>query len=245
MQIAIPEIDGATEPFIYGGIPVRGQEPNATGGSLLEVRPPAETLEQPAHRPRDEIKLATRAVLLPAKQGKHRHRRRPRRVSQRVGFVEAISRNEGYRVEVPGTLRKSYVNDYSAETRNSLASAANVAYRMTASEYLRLCPYVRDVEKDWGAAPGSINSFSGDLLIQVLHSATSLSACNRHSVRRRSDAVDDGAERIAASRVHGLLHLPLTSVQSRRRDSLRHPRRARVHAGQTDRAFRVNAGRIA
>ncbi|HKY44525.1 MAG TPA: cobaltochelatase subunit CobN, partial [Pyrinomonadaceae bacterium] len=27
MQIAIPEIDGATEPFIYGGIPARGQEP--------------------------------------------------------------------------------------------------------------------------------------------------------------------------------------------------------------------------
>ncbi len=29
MQIAIPEIDGATEPFIYGGIPARGQEPVA------------------------------------------------------------------------------------------------------------------------------------------------------------------------------------------------------------------------
>ncbi|HEU4768676.1 MAG TPA: cobaltochelatase subunit CobN, partial [Pyrinomonadaceae bacterium] len=27
MQIAIPEIDGATEPFIYGGIPVKGHEP--------------------------------------------------------------------------------------------------------------------------------------------------------------------------------------------------------------------------
>src|SRR5438045_7023585 len=29
MQIAIPEIDGATEPFVYGGIPARGQEPLA------------------------------------------------------------------------------------------------------------------------------------------------------------------------------------------------------------------------
>ncbi|HEX2268692.1 MAG TPA: cobaltochelatase subunit CobN, partial [Pyrinomonadaceae bacterium] len=27
MQIAIPEIDGATEPFVYGGIPVKGHEP--------------------------------------------------------------------------------------------------------------------------------------------------------------------------------------------------------------------------
>jgi magnesium chelatase subunit H len=39
---------------------------------------------------------------------------------------------------------------------------------MKTDEYLRLCPYVRDVERDWGPAPGSINSFGGDLLIQGL-----------------------------------------------------------------------------
>ena len=27
MQVAIPEIDGATEPFVYGGIPAQGFEP--------------------------------------------------------------------------------------------------------------------------------------------------------------------------------------------------------------------------
>src|ERR1044072_8903422 len=29
MQVAIPEIDGATEPFVFGGIPARGVEPAA------------------------------------------------------------------------------------------------------------------------------------------------------------------------------------------------------------------------
>jgi len=39
---------------------------------------------------------------------------------------------------------------------------------MTVAEYRRLCPYVREIENDWGTAPGSINSFGGDLLIQGL-----------------------------------------------------------------------------
>src|SRR3712207_9232555 len=29
MQVAIPEIDGATEPFVYGGMPAEGGEPGA------------------------------------------------------------------------------------------------------------------------------------------------------------------------------------------------------------------------
>src|SRR5215813_12591797 len=47
-------------------------------------------------------------------------------------------------------------------------SAANVAYRMPVSEYRRLCPFVSDIEQDWGTAPGAINTFGGDLLIQGL-----------------------------------------------------------------------------
>ena len=48
----------------------------------------------------------------------------------------------------------------------SFGSVANVAYRMSADEYARLCPYAGEIEKEWGAAPGRINSFGRDLLIQ-------------------------------------------------------------------------------
>jgi magnesium chelatase subunit H len=37
---------------------------------------------------------------------------------------------------------------------------------MSVDEYRRLCPYVEEIEEDWGSAPGAINSFGGDLLIQ-------------------------------------------------------------------------------
>jgi len=40
---------------------------------------------------------------------------------------------------------------------------------MSVTEYHKLCPYIKDIERDWGAAPGSINTFGGELLIQGLH----------------------------------------------------------------------------
>jgi magnesium chelatase subunit H len=48
----------------------------------------------------------------------------------------------------------------------AVGATANVAYRMNVDEYRRLCPFVDDIEAEWGAAPGAINSFDGDLLIQ-------------------------------------------------------------------------------
>jgi magnesium chelatase subunit H len=74
---------------------------------------------------------------------------------------------EGYRVELPQSaddLRESLLGGNS----QNFGAAANVAYRMSVSEYRRLCPYVRDIESDWGPAPGSINTFGGELLIQGL-----------------------------------------------------------------------------
>jgi magnesium chelatase subunit H len=64
---------------------------------------------------------------------------------------------EGYRVEVP---------DSADDLRERLIE--NVSYRMNVQEYRQLCPYVREVENDWGTAPGAINSFGKDLLIQGL-----------------------------------------------------------------------------
>ena len=37
MQIAIPEIDGATEPFVYGGLPASGVEPIALRRALRQI----------------------------------------------------------------------------------------------------------------------------------------------------------------------------------------------------------------
>ncbi|MCA1594652.1 MAG: cobaltochelatase subunit CobN, partial [Acidobacteria bacterium] len=72
-----------------------------------------------------------------------------------------------YSVEVPASvdeLRERLLGG----NAQSYGAVANVAYRMNADEYLRLCPYARQIETEWGPAPGTINSFGRDLLIQGL-----------------------------------------------------------------------------
>jgi magnesium chelatase subunit H len=76
-------------------------------------------------------------------------------------------RAEGYTVELPDSaddLRARLLGGNS----ESFGAAANVAYRMNVQEYRRLCPYVTEVERDWGRAPGAINAFGNDLLVQGL-----------------------------------------------------------------------------
>jgi magnesium chelatase subunit H len=72
---------------------------------------------------------------------------------------------EGYAVDLPASsddLRERLIGG----NADSFAATANVAYRMDTEEYRRLCPYVNEVEDEWGAAPGRVNSFGRDLLIQ-------------------------------------------------------------------------------
>jgi magnesium chelatase subunit H len=72
---------------------------------------------------------------------------------------------EGYAVELPpdaDALRELLLNGNSEK----FGTTANVCYRMSVDEYKRLCPYVSEIEEEWGSAPGKINSRDDELLIQ-------------------------------------------------------------------------------
>ena len=72
---------------------------------------------------------------------------------------------DGYAVDLPPTadeLRDLLLGGNS----ESFGATANIAYRMPVDEYRKLCPYVDEIENDWGPAPGRVNSFGGELLIQ-------------------------------------------------------------------------------
>jgi magnesium chelatase subunit H len=74
-------------------------------------------------------------------------------------------KEEGYQVQLPSSadaLRKMLLTGNSDE----FETTANVCYRMTAIEYRRLCPFVAEIENEWGSAPGKINASRGELLIQ-------------------------------------------------------------------------------
>ena len=166
MQIAIPEIDGATEPFIYGGIPASGVEPVALDDRCVRFARRLQRWNRLRTAPRGELKLALTLFCFPPNKGN-------------IGTAADLDvfpslwdtlnklKTEGYDVELPASadvLREKLIDGNAA----SFTATANVAYRMNVDEYRRLCPYVEEVENEWGAAPGRVNSFDRELLIQGL-----------------------------------------------------------------------------
>ena len=192
MQIAIPEIDGATEPFIYGGIPASGVEPVALDDRCVTFARRLRRWNRLRTAPRSELKLALTLFCFPPNKGN-------------IGTAADLDvfpslwdtlqrlQSDGYNVELPASadaLREMLIGG----NAESFASTANVAYRMNVAEYRSLCPYVDEVANDWGPAPGAVNSFGR----RVAGSRRSTRQCFCRSttdvwLRRRSDEVDDGA----------------------------------------------------
>jgi magnesium chelatase subunit H len=164
MQIAIPEIDGATEPFIYGGIPASGVEPVALEDRCARFARRLRRWNRLRTAPRNELKLALTLFCFPPNKGNIGTAADLDVFPSLWDTLKRLER-EGYRVELPASaeaLREMLIGG----NAESFASPANVAYRMNVDEYRRLSPYVNEVENDWGAAPGRVNSFGGDLLVQ-------------------------------------------------------------------------------
>ncbi len=166
MQIAIPEIDGATEPFIYGGIPASGVEPVALDDRCARFAQRLKRWNRLRTASRDELKLALTIFCFPPNKG---NIGTAADLDVFPSLWETLSKlkAEGYRVELPASadiLREKLVGG----NAESFAATANVAYRMNVDEYRRLCPFVSEVEKEWGAAPGRVNSFGRGLLIKGL-----------------------------------------------------------------------------
>jgi magnesium chelatase subunit H len=168
MQIAIPEIDGATEPFVYGGIPSRGHEPVALEDRCTRLARRLRRWHKLQTAPRDKIKLAIVLFCFPPSKG---NIGTAADLDVFPGLHDILKRlgGEGYSVEIPkdaDELRERLLGGNSDE----FGATANVAHRMSADEYRRLCPYVREIESDWGAVPSSLNIHGlklGDVFIGV------------------------------------------------------------------------------
>ena len=167
MQIAIPEIDGATEPFIYGGIPGSGVEPVPLDDRCVRFARRLKRWNRLRTAPRSEVKLALVLFCFPPNKGNIGTAADLDVFPSLWDTLEKL-KAEGYCVELPESpdaLRDRLIGG----NAERFGSPANVAYRMGTEEYRRLCPYVNEIENDWGSAPGRINSFGGELLIQGLH----------------------------------------------------------------------------
>jgi magnesium chelatase subunit H len=164
MQVAIPEIDGATEPFVFGGIPERGVEPAPLEVRCQRIARRLKRWQRLQTTSRSEIKLALLVYCFPPNKG-NVGTAADLDVLASVWDVLKSLQHDGYQVRIPESVDalRAMLLGGNAEAHGA---TANVGYRMSVDEYRRLCPFVEDIEAEWGPAPGAINSFGGELLIQ-------------------------------------------------------------------------------
>src|SRR5436190_178352 len=167
MQTAIRVIVGATEPYVFGGIPERGVEPAPLEDRCQRIARRLKRWNRLQAANRAELKIALVIYCFPPNKGN-------------IGTAADLDvfasvfdtlrklRTDGYDVELPHSvddLRQRLLGGNSGEFQ----STANIAYQMSVDEYRRRCPFVDEIENDWGPAPGNINSRGGELLIQGIH----------------------------------------------------------------------------
>lgn len=164
MQIAIPELDGATEPFVFGGMPADGCEPVPLEERCRRLARRLKRWHHLQTASRAELKLALLLFCFPPNKG-NVGTAADLDVFPSVWEILQRLKTEGYALNLPkdaDALREILLGGNST----SLGTTANVSYRMRVDEYRRLCPYVADIEAEWGSAPGTINADGGELLIQ-------------------------------------------------------------------------------
>lgn len=167
MQVAIPEIDGATEPFVFGGIPSRGVEPAPLADRCARVAKRLKRWNRLQVTERSELRIALVIFCFPPNKGNIGTAADLDVFASVFDVLEQL-KAQGYEVAMPRSpddLRRLVLEGNSEQ----FETTGSVSYRMSVDEYRELNAYVADIEREWDTAPGMINAIDGELLIQGIH----------------------------------------------------------------------------
>jgi magnesium chelatase subunit H len=165
LQVSLPEIDGAIEPIIYAG------REGATGRSV----PLPDRISNLADRTlkwaslrrkrNADKKLAVTVFQFPPDKGNVG----TAAYLDVFGSILAVMKKlkkEGYEVgELPSDIPSLIDTILKNKEAKFDSPTLNVAYRMSVKEYESLCTYHKDLEENWGPAPGHLNTDGQDMLI--------------------------------------------------------------------------------
>jgi magnesium chelatase subunit H len=168
MMVAIPELDGSTGPIVYGGRPGvpgagngRDMQPHPERAQMLASR--VERLVQLRKTARDQRKIAVVLFNFPPNAGN----------TGTAAFLSVFASLHrtlkslcaaGYAVEVPpdvDSLRRRIVEGNAAQ----FGSHANVHTRISANDHVRRERWLREIEAQWGAAPGRQQSDGSSIFV--------------------------------------------------------------------------------
>jgi magnesium chelatase subunit H len=172
MMVAIPELDGAIAPSVFGG---RG---DVSGGKAVEggghdMCPQPDRVEALAdrvaklvalrHRSRDERRLAIVLFNFPPNAGNTGTAAHLSVFESLFNTLEALA-EQGYTVELPSSvdaLREAII----AGNAERYGTDANVLHRLPVDDHVRREPWLDDIEAQWGPAPGKQLSDGSGLFV--------------------------------------------------------------------------------
>ena len=182
MMVAIPELDGATNPMVFGG------RSDGSGNACTGCSHSCVFQSQGAAR--DMHVCSERADMLSARVERLVALRKTEKANRKVGVVlfnfppnggsvgtaaflsvyqslhntlKALSA-EGYTVEVPETvdaLREAIIEG----NAKRYGTPANVHARISADDHVRRQPWLSEIEAQWGPAPGRAQSDGSSIFV--------------------------------------------------------------------------------
>jgi magnesium chelatase subunit H len=182
MMVAIPELDGAAGPMVFGGRGSSAQIACTGCAHACKFTNIAET--------HDMHSCIERADMLSARTAKLVDLRRSERATRKVAAVifnfppnagntgtaaflsvfESLfntlvaMKTEGYTVELPATvdaLRNRIINGNASR----FGAPANVFTRIAASDHVRRERFLKEIEAQWGSAPGKLQSDGSNIFV--------------------------------------------------------------------------------
>jgi magnesium chelatase subunit H len=157
MMVALPELDGSTGPMVYGG-----RSASAAGDQARDMQTHPERAEMLAARvarlidlrrkARRERQVAVVLFNFPPNAGNTGTAAYLSVFSSLMNTLKAL-KGAGYTVELPkdvDELRERICTGNSAR----FGSHANVLTRIPVDDHVRREPYLKEIERQWGPAPG-------------------------------------------------------------------------------------------
>jgi magnesium chelatase subunit H len=164
MMVAIPELDGATAPMVFGGR--RGGMKGAMVGiddRIERITGRLERLVQLRASERSQRNVAIVLFNFPPNGG-------ATGTAAYLSVFESLHRTlltmkaGGYDVEVPATveaLREKVLEGNASQ----FGTDANVMARVSADDHVRRTPWLAEIEKQWGPAPGKQLSSGSSIFV--------------------------------------------------------------------------------
>ena len=168
MMVAIPELDGATGPLVFGGrsnaaLPERARDMQPQTERIEVLAERVERLVRLRHTPRSQRKIAMVLFNFPPNAG---NTGTAAYLSVFASLFNTLTelRDAGYGVEVPESvdvLRESIINGNAAR----YGAHANVHARVRTDDHVRRETWLREIEKQWGPAPGRQQTDGASLFV--------------------------------------------------------------------------------